>query len=63
MAKMMSRELARPEVTRKWRNFAGSHMEVAVEGLKRGFCVSLRFYRAVTRRRWPSHDRKRRYVT
>jgi len=31
---MTSRDLMWPEVTRKWRNFTGSHQEVPVEGRK-----------------------------
>ena len=37
-----------PEVT----PFARSHLEVAVESRKLGFCVHLSSSRAVTRRRW-----------
>jgi len=44
-------------VTRKWCHLTGSHLEVAVEGLKLGFCVSLSFYRATTRRKWQSQHR------
>jgi len=32
--------------------------EVAVEGRKLGFCVHLSSYKAVTHRRWHSHDGK-----
>jgi len=52
-----------PEVTKKWRHCTGSHLEVAVEGRKLGFCIRLSSYRAVTHRRWQSRDRKWRIMT
>ena len=60
---MTSHNLTWMELTRKWRHFTGSHLEVAVEGRKLGFCVRLSSYRAVTCRRWKSCDRKWHYVT
>jgi len=48
--------------TRNWRHLTGSHLEVAVEGWKLTFWGRFRSYRAVTRRRWQSRDRKRRHV-
>jgi len=59
---MMSHHLARPEVTRKWRYYAGSHLEVA-EGRQLGCCLRLGSYRAVTHRRWQSRNWKLRHVT
>jgi len=52
-----------PEVAQKWRHLTGSHLEVAVEGLWSKFTVHLYSYRAVTRRRWQSRDRKWLQVT
>jgi len=43
---------------RKLRHFAGSHLDVAVECRRLGFCVSLTSYRAVTLRRWQSRGMK-----
>jgi len=35
------------EVTRKWRHFTGSHLEVAVEGLKLAYTIHFTSYNAV----------------
>jgi len=43
-----------PEVT----SFAGSHLEVAVEGLKLAYTVHFTSYKAVARSRRQSRDRK-----
>ena len=45
-----SRDLTWWEVTRKWHHFTGSHLEVAVEGLKLWFCLCLSSYGAATPR-------------
>jgi len=59
---MTSRVLTWPEVTRKWRHFTGSHLEMAVECRKLPYTVHFTCYKAVARRR-QSRDRKRRHVT
>ena len=46
---MTSRDLRFPEVTRKLRHFIGSHLKVAVEGLKLPFTVHFTSYKAVAR--------------
>jgi len=48
---------------RKWRHLTGSHLEVAVEGLKLAYTVHFTSYKAVARRRRQSRDRKWRDVT
>ena len=53
-----SHELTSLEVTRMWRHLTGSHLEVAIEGREVAFWVRLSLYRAATRRRWQSRDRK-----
>jgi len=37
---MTSHDVRWPEVTRKWRHFPGSHLEVAVEGQKLAYTLS-----------------------
>jgi len=60
---MTSRDLRWPEVTRKWRDLTGSHLEVALEGRKLEYTVHFTSYNAVDRRRRQSCDRKWRHVT
>jgi len=60
---MTSHDLRLPEVTWKWRHWKGSHLEVAVEGRKLGYTVHFTSYKAVTRMRRHSRDRKWRHVT
>jgi len=55
---MTSRDLRWPEVTRKWRDLAGSHLEVAVEARKLSYPVRFTSYKPVARRRRQSRDRK-----
>jgi len=59
---MMSRDLRSPEVSRKWRDLTGSHLEVAVEGRKLAYTVCLTSCKAVGSRR-PSRYRNWRHVT
>jgi len=60
---MTWRDLRWPEVTRKWRQLAGSDLEVAVGSRKLAYTVRLTSYKAVARRRRQSLDRKWRQVT
>jgi len=46
---MTSRNLGWPKVTRKWRHLTGSHLGVAVEGLKLASTVHFNEYKAVAR--------------
>ena len=58
---MTGNDVTWPEVTGsvpQVMSFTGSHLEVAVEGLYVKFWVRLNSYRAVTRKRWHSRDRK-----
>jgi len=55
---MISRDLGRPEVTRKLRHLTRSHLEVALEGKEVAYTVHFTSYKAVARRRWQSRDRK-----
>jgi len=48
---MTSRDLRWPEVTQKWRQITGSHLEVAVEMRKLACTVHFTSYKAVDRRR------------
>jgi len=61
--KVTSRDLKWPEVTRKWRHFTGSNLEMAVEGRKPAYTVDFTSYKAVARRRRQSRDMKWRHVT
>jgi len=60
---MMWRVLRWLEVTRKWRHWTGSYLQVAVECKKLAYTVHFTFYKPVARRRRKSHDRKWRHVT
>jgi len=55
---MTSRDLRRPEVTRKWHHLTESHLEAAVEGIKLAYAVHFNSYKAVARRRRQSRDCK-----
>jgi len=55
--------LTRQEVTRKWRHFTGSHLEVAVESRKQASLMRLIFYKALAGRKRQSGDRKWHHVT
>jgi len=57
-----SRDFKWPKVTRKWRHLTWNHLEVAVEGQKHSGTVHFTFYKAVTRRRKQSRDRKWHHV-
>jgi len=57
--KMTSRDHRWADVTRKWRQLTGSHLEVAVEGRKLAYALCL----TVARWRRQSRDRKWRHVT
>jgi len=61
--KMTSRQLRWKNVTRKSRYLTGSQLEVAVEDQKLANTVHFTSYKAVTRRRRQSPDRKWRHVT
>jgi len=54
---MTSHDLRWPEMTWKWCNLTGSHLEVAVDGQKLVYTVHFTSYKAVARRR-KSRDRK-----
>jgi len=55
---MTSRDLRRPEVTRKRRHLTGGHLEGAVEGQKLAYTAHFTSYKAVARRRRQSRHRR-----
>jgi len=60
---MTSRDLSWPEMTQKWLDLTGSHLEIVAEGRRLMYTVRFTFYKAVARRRRQSRDMKLRHVT
>jgi len=57
--KLTSGDLRWPEVTQKWRDLTGSHMEISVEGRKLEYTLRFTSYKAVACRRQSRHQKAR----